>query len=163
MGFFEWLEQRDRLEALQRPEVLWIFGDGRLEPGIRSAVAGERSVGTLLGYPECCVAFHDEGILALVEAFVEGRARQHGARSLADFIRLTESDAKVLLDTRAAEEQMIRSARALSFAQFVACPNCLTSPESPALSLNRQFGELARRVSPRFAHDILSIGRAPPG
>lgn len=151
--FFEWQQERDRREKEQQPSILWIFKSPELEEAIGRTVSGEIDVTTTLAYPECCVRYEDELNVQLSEMLVEGFKREHGARSVEDFIHCTETDARVTSNLPHDPRLRIRQSTAkFPFVQFYACDSCLRASDLPAGRANLEMKKLARMLSP-FFHD----------
>ena len=158
--FFAWQREMDRRPQAHQPPVLWIFKERELEAVIGQTVYGDIDVSAALGYPKCCVRYHDELGVQLSEMLVEGYKREHGAKSVEDLIRLTESDAKVSLDLPHPGPRIRQSAAKFPFVQFVACESCLAARSSPAARANRKMKTLARILSPFFHDKIERTKRA---
>jgi hypothetical protein len=156
--FFEWQREVDRRPRAQQPSVLWIFKDPELEAVIGRTVSGDIDASAALGYPECCVRYHDELGVQLSEMLVEGYKREYGAKSVEDLIRLSEKDAKVPRDLPHPGQRIRQSAAKFPFVQFVACENCLAARDPPAARANWEMKKLARTLS-QFFHDKIERAR----
>ncbi len=144
----------DRLDAESYSQhtgkLLWAFREARQEEQIRSAVEGRIDSGLVLGYPRCCVEFHDLGQARFDRAFATATIDAVGTDPTA-VERALREDLEVELEGDPGDMRNIgRSEERFPFVQHIACDECLSSEDSPTAVLNRAYSELARQFDQRF-------------
>lgn len=125
---------------------------------IRRAVNGELEAGTLLGYPDCCVAQRQARGLRYKQAFSKAIIDAVGTdpkaveRALREDLRVPIPSGTVL------DPNIQRTDEQFPFVQHIACDSCLASDHSPSAQLNRVYEELAREIAPALHRVIREMG-----
>jgi hypothetical protein len=146
-------------EQDRKMRILWIYTDQKTGIDVQAAVLGNISVGELLGYPKCCTNGYLQLEAHLIDTEMKFYSKHYRAESDDDQIscyraqRLIEGD---FVDRLDAIKDEIRSRQALSiklypFIHFIACRECMKSPQSPASLQNIEMSELAEALNPTFA------------
>jgi hypothetical protein len=140
-------------DAASSPDVLWIYRDPAIKPGIERLIAGTGNEAETLGYPVCCINSYRDIAARMTEQLVSGYKKQYGAKSVRDLIRCSEQDLRVSLDS-SIDTGDEASKQRFPFVQFIACHSCINGADSPAAQINNRFWQLARDVDEKFSKEI---------
>jgi hypothetical protein len=133
-------------------KLLWVFRDSQQEEQVTNAVERTIEVGTLLGYPACCVERHELILINHGRAFASAIVAAVGEDPSA-VERALREDLKVEIpDDSLDHENMRRSDELVPFVFHVACDACLSSDKSPSAEQNRDYEKLAQQYDRAFHH-----------
>jgi hypothetical protein len=146
-------------EQDRKSRVLWLFTGQKTEIDIHSAVAGNSSVGELLGYPKCCTDGYLQLQANLIENDMASYSKYHGAKDDDDFISCYRAmrplgegfDVQLGAIRNEIQSRQALTIKQYPFVHFIACRECLKSPHSPASTQDAEMSELAHFLSPTFA------------
>lgn len=145
--------------AAERPahQVLWLCGSGTEERSIAQVLSGDKNaLKQLLGYPGCCVDYHEAEYLKFKVAYLRGLQLQYGASAPEDVARLIANNVPV-------KTQFHPFSPARSMFPYVShtpCPNCVrVGPPSPTGKLNQSMRELAFLLDRDFGRSVWESAR----
>lgn len=139
--------------------VLWLYSDIGVESLISRCIDGVLNEGYVLGYPRCCVEWHE----AMRVPEMESCFRQIEERITTDPQMLKSIPARtemetyrfILLHWRVPyPDYALETTRQYPFAPHWACPSCLSRESNESEKLNNQYNELATNFDPKFAQAI---------
>jgi hypothetical protein len=154
------------IRTLQREEIVWIYSDAQIEPKISACLAGELNEGYVLGYPQCCIRWHEENRVLEVESKFED-IESYIAQTPAVLAQHRKKDAayEALMDSiegrssekvfNSIDEHIMETYRRYPFVPHWACSQCLEGASNETERLNRQYQELVMRLSPDLASEII--------
>jgi hypothetical protein len=156
-------------ESMSRAKegVLWLYSAPESQIQILKGVEGNAVLGTLLGYPSCCVNYYLGLEATLLQIEFDFYAQKHGARTDDEVLRLRQRNLPPSGDHAQALEagryriqrQQALSIRDFPFNHFIACDECLNNPESPAALLNKAMSDLASNLNQTFARKFTDYAR----
>jgi hypothetical protein len=149
--------------------LLWIFASppSAFQSKIRAAASGNESLGTLLGYPDCCT----NNYLCLEEKLfvtsLDFYTSQCDARTDTDISRLLLTDqpltgAHAVKESEIIHELRLQQAHSIGqfpFIHFIACGECMRHVDSPAGRLNKSMSDLAISLSKTFARKFTDYAK----
>lgn len=141
-------------------QSIWIYSDTRVESMISQCIAGELNDGHILGYPECCVRWHEQNRAPETESCF---------KDIEDYLT---KNPQAYHDIRAeTEEEIYKSIlshwqnpfpryaletyRRYPFVPHWACPSCLSGESEESRKLNGEYKQLAINLDPKFAEEII--------
>jgi len=127
----------------EKIEVLWIYGNIEVNSDIIRCISGQLNEGYILGYPKCCIKWH-EGcrVIEVEETFNELVGCTHSNPNLKK--KLEES----------IDSHLIATWKIFPFVPHWACSDCLTNKSHETELLNKKYAELAKDLG--FERDFLS-------
>ena len=167
---------------IYQEEAAWIYSEARIESMISAALSGRLNEGYVLGYPECCIKWHEENRVLQVESIFQdvetyisenssaliNAQRGGGEKEIYEFL-LCEStpptyheiEDRVFVDIN---DHIERTYRRYPFAPHWACSSCLDGQSKETERLNRQYQKLAMNINPKLAQMIVkSLGNLTNG
>jgi hypothetical protein len=151
-------------DVLQPKDAIWLFSDIEVESLISKCIVGEQNVGHILGYPRCCVEWHEGMRAPEMEALfrhIEERITNN-PQILRGIQGRTEEEMyrfAILEWPMPSPDYVSETWRLYPFAPHVACPSCLTQQSQESERLNNQYKELAFSLNPQFAQEIEKSAR----
>jgi hypothetical protein len=115
-------------------EMLWIYDNPEVESSIDKCLSGKLNEGHVLGYPKCCIDWHEEKRVLEVES------------------RLSREDAEFQLML---EEHVLGTWKKYSFVSHWACSSCLSEESRETKKLNQKYRELAIRIGEDFRKKLV--------
>lgn len=116
-------------------EIIWIYADPKIEPEIRRCLSGELDEGYVLGYPECCIKWHEEKRVLEVESAFN--------QNMDEWECITD-------------KHLFGTWEKYPFVPHWACLACLCGKNQETEKLNNQYRELARKVGFNFEKDLIA-------
>jgi len=116
-------------------DILWIYNDPKIESKIRNCLSGELNEGYVLGYPECCIKWHEEKRVLEVESAFN--------QNMHKWERITD-------------KHLFGTWKKYPFAPHWACSKCLNGQNQETERLNNQYRELARKIGVDFEKDFIA-------
>lgn len=110
-------------------DVLWIYDDPEIKQRIRRCISGELNEGYLLGYPECCIKWHEERRVLEIESA---------------FLQNIEEFQKIM------DKHVLATYEKYPFVSHWACAACLSGRSRRTEKLNHKYRELALSISQDF-------------
>jgi len=146
-------------DVFQPKDAVWLYSDIQVESRISRCILGEINVGYILGYPRCCIEWHEgmrafdlESLFRWIEEHITNNPQMF--RGIQDRTEV-EIYRFALLEWRMpAPDFMSESKRLYPFAPHYACPSCLSRESEETEKLNNQYKELAFSLNPKFAQEI---------
>jgi len=148
-------------DVLQPKDAIWLYSNIDVESLISKCIFGELNVGHILGYPRCCVEWHEGMRAPEMEAFfrqIEERITNN-PQILRGIQGRTEEEMYrfAILEWPMPRPDYVSETRRLyPFAPHYACPSCLSHQSQESEKLNNQYKELAFSLNPQFAQEIES-------
>ncbi len=140
----------DASEDLRRSEgesiVVWFFRGSSTENAIARATAGEIDAGIVLGYPECCVRWHQAMRKKELAGWRSAKLTAVQERNERSIVELG-TDA---FSPRSAKRRATLTEKNYPFVSHVACNRCIADGHSPTARLNSSLDRLAKTVDPNF-------------
>jgi len=150
----DWETEKEELERLSGPDVLWIYKDAEIPARIQDAVAGKTDTARALGYPGCCVRYHGETGIHMGEVYVQSLKKKFHTTSAEDVLKLMEDDVEVEIVGEEIDLTTAKTSKRFPYIQFSACPSCLESSGSPAEEVNMAMRHLGFSLSEQFGREI---------
>lgn len=141
-------------------QPIWIYQDIQVESMISKCIAGELNEGHILGYPECCIRWHAGNRAPDTESCFRD-IEEHIAKNPKYSYSIqggTEEEmyTSILLRWRTPYPSYVsETSRSYPFVSHCACPSCLSGESKETERLNNQYKELAIKLDPRFAQEIV--------
>ena len=150
-------------------EALWVYSDPRVEAKINKCMSGDLNEGYVLGYPECCINWHEEYRTLEVESEFQD-LENHMARNpfiLTDIHIETEEGlyGQVLSMSYPKEENekvwrsinrhLIETYKRYPYVPHWACSACLEGKSKETEKLNARYEELLARIGSNFQKEFL--------
>ena len=154
-------------------EVVWIYSDVQVKSRISASLAGRLNEGHVLGYPQCCIRWHEkkrvlqvESVFQDIESYISRNplalmnAQRGGGEEEMYEALLCDPRGQGYHDNQdrvsAERSQHIeRTYKRYPFVPHWACSSCLEGKNEETERLNRQYQELAMNVSPGLAREII--------
>ena len=147
-------------DAMLPKDAIWLYSDVQVESLISRCIAGELNVGYVLGYPRCCIEWH-EGMRAISEMescfrHIEERIANNPQMFRGIQGRTEEEMYRfAMLEWPMSRPDYVSETRRLyPFAPHYACPSCLSHQSQESEKLNNQYKELAFSLNPQLAQEI---------
>ncbi len=150
---------RASLEVWNSRRPIWIFSDTKVEAIISECIQGKRNPGFLLGYPECCINWHEkiraseiESVFQEVEKAIVADLHllngYHGG-SEEEMYKHILSQWRIPFPNYASETH-----RLYPFVPHWACPSCLEGKSKGTEKINSQYKKVAMQLDPEYVHII---------
>jgi hypothetical protein len=146
------------IDVMMPKQAVWLFSDPNIESKISRCMAGELNIGHVLGYPQCCIEWH-EGARATSE--IESCFQQILERITNNPQMFIKARSEVELYSLAISEwqmpvpdYVFETMRLYPFAPHWACPSCLSHQSGESEKLSNQYREMAFRLSPKLAQEM---------
>ena len=140
--------------------ILWTFDSSdRLEEIHRALEDNYHAVvGTLLGYPGCCIAANRESKLLGAQTFIKAIIAKVGPDPIAVKRALDNNEqVEVPDDADPQANHVPLTDEKFPFVFHIACDACLNSDDSPSAALNEEFGRFAKALDERLYNGILEM------
>lgn len=146
-------------DVLQPKDAVWLYSDIQVESLISRCILGEINDGYILGYPRCCIEWHEgmrapelESLFQWIEEHITNNPQM--LRGIQDRTEVEIYRFALLEWPMSAPDYMSESKRLYPFAPHFACPSCLSRESEETEKLNNQYKELAFSLNPKFAQEI---------
>lgn len=134
----------------EKHELFWLYSDSSVEELTKQASKNRSDVGIALGYPKCCVQWHQNTrMLELQRWYRDAQKQIANGKSFEELRSLNLMD----FSPKAAMDHAERTKIAFPFVSHVACTRCLRGGRSSTSKLNGSLAELARIVDRRSLYD----------
>lgn len=152
-------------------EALWIYNNPKVETSIVKCLSSELNEGYILGYPDCCIRWHEEARVREVEssfrdiehymkmyplkvARLEMKSEVEMYKDIINMLpHVPENKAKW---EKMTDEHVLGTWMKYPFVPHWACSACLKSKSEKTKELNRRYKELALSLGQQFIKDFLS-------
>jgi hypothetical protein len=154
----------DAIETLQRTEggesgAVWFFRESSVADAIKKATIGEVDAGMVLGYPECCVSWHQKVREIELVRWRSAKRTSIGGSNEA----LTAKSDPSEFTPKSASRHATLTLRSYPFVSHVACTPCLANRHSSTSKLNNSISNLVKTIDLAyyvwFTRDSLSRAR----
>jgi hypothetical protein len=149
----------DEISAASKPPhgVLWIYDASADELLIDQAAAGDnKALRVLLGYPSCCVDFHEAEYLRYKDDFLNSLKKQYGATTAGDVVALLSKNVPVVTG----HEPFSPARSKFPYIGHTPCPACVNKDsQSPTGKLNLAMRELAFFLDRDFGRSVWEAAR----
>jgi hypothetical protein len=152
--------------------AFWIYSEERIETDISATLAGKLNEGHVLGYPQCCVKWHEEKRTLQAEASfqdIELYISENPSDLMNRGYERIEEEYEALLctcrpPTYSENEERVfgeindhieRTYKTYPFAPHWACSPCLDGKNMETEKLNLLYKKLAMDVSPKLAQTVV--------
>jgi len=110
-------------------DVLWIYDNSKIKLKIHKCISGELNEGYILGYPKCCIRWHEERRVLEIESA---------------FLQNVEKFQKIM------DKHVLETYDKYPFVPHWACSACLSGASKRTEKLNHKYRELAASISHDF-------------
>ncbi len=121
---------------------MWFFRESFTEDAIKKATVGEMNAGIVLGYPECCVSWHQK--VRQIE-LTQWRSAKRTSVGRSDDTLTAKSDPSKFTP-KSAPRHATLTLKSYPFVSHVACTRCLANRHSPTSRLNDSISNLIKTV-----------------
>jgi len=140
-----------------RNRLLWVYTDEADRQSIQTCLANEETIGTVLGYPECCVKRETERKRNMAVAFLRAIVDTVGTDPKKVRTALRD-DLKVEVPNEImADPNRFRTDQRYPFLLHTACDLCLQDDRSPSSRMNADNEALALDLDPEFQRSVSDI------
>jgi hypothetical protein len=149
-------------------ETIWVFRDNQTEATISASIEGRLAEGHVLGYPACCVKWHEEARTRQVEAVFRDIQEYISENPLELSLQNLTAQERYLAIlnmpfSRRHDDEIMKSIfkhltgtyERYPFAPHWACSSCLSGESKETEILNEQYKEFAISLDPEFARKIV--------
>lgn len=151
-------------------ETLWVYHDSTVEAKIEKCISGKLNEGYILGYPECCIKWHEEYRTLEVESdfqdleshitrnpFVLSSCQVDSEEEFYDqILRMAypkEANEKVWVIIN---KHLLETYKKYPYVPHWSCSACLRGKSKETEILDAKYGELLRKIDPKFQSEFLS-------
>lgn len=149
---------------------IWLYRDVQLEHLISASIAGDLNEGYVLGYPECCIKWHEENRVLEVESCFQDIEQYLIINPLAlqDLRSSSKTEEQMYMRLlhlpipltreelwfKTVDRQILETWKRYPLAPHWACSSCLSSKSKETEKLNNQYKEFAMSLDPKFANEV---------
>lgn len=150
-------------------EALWVYNDPKIELHIDKCISGKLNEGYILGYPECCIKWHEDARVLEVESGFQDIEEYIATNplELAGLLVKTETEMyKAIIGMvpytlenkekweRMTDEHLFGTWMKYPFVPHWACSSCLNRSSKKTEQLNNKYKELARKINMNFESEF---------
>ena len=150
-------------------ESLWVYDDPKVESTIVKCVSGKLNEGYVLGYPECCIKWHEEARVLEVESIfkdIETYIATHSFELTGLQVETEEEMYEAILNIpyphenqnkwqKIIDQHLFGTWKKFPFVPHWACSACLSGKSKKTEKLNNEYRELAKKVNLNFEKDFI--------
>lgn len=148
---------------------IWLYRTRYVETSIELCLKGKLNEGYILGYPECCIKWHEEMRVQDAEQHYEKVQQKLNKDPLAFNVIYASTERELyrglLSNLEMSEsfplevsEHLAETNKKYPFVDHIACTQCLTGSSQKTKVLNMQLKQLAKSMSPDPIHrDMIKV------
>jgi len=135
--------------------ALWVYLDDAIESMISECLSGKLNPGLFLGYPECCIRWHESIRATEIESsfhrIKEIISKDPNLLNKYNFTSEEEMYIQILFEWKMPmPHYALETHKRFPFVPHYACPSCLNGESKATEKINLRYKELATKLYPSF-------------